>query len=100
LSKWNPIEHRLFSQITRNWAGVPLRTWDTVLALIRGTGTSTGLTVNAVFQPGDYPTGVKVGDAAMAALNIERHAVCPKWNYTIRPRTPVQQSSKLREVIV
>lgn len=88
-SKWNPIEHRLFSQISRNWAGVPLRTWDTVLAFIRGTGTSTGLTVSAVFQPGDYPTGVKVSDAAMAALNIQRHAVCPQWNYTIRPRPPV-----------
>ena len=99
-SKWNPIEHRLFSQISRNWAGVPLRSWDTVLALIRGTRTFTGLTVNALFQPGDYPTGVKVSDAAMAALNIERHGVCPKWNYTIRPRTPVQATSKLRELIV
>ena len=54
-SKWNPIEHRLFSQISRNWAGVPLRTWDTLLAFIRGTTTTSGLAVKAVFQPGDYP---------------------------------------------
>jgi DDE family transposase len=99
-SKWNPIEHRLFSQISRNWAGVPLRTWDTSLAFIRGTTTSSGLTVSVVFQPGEYPTGVKVSDAEMNSLNIERHAVCPNWNYTIRPRTPVPKPSELRELIV
>lgn len=88
-SKWNPIEHRLFSQISRNWAGVPLRTWDTLLAFIRGTTTSTGLAVQADFQPGNYPTGVTVSDAEMKALNIEHHAVCPTWNYTIRPRATV-----------
>jgi hypothetical protein len=99
-SKWNPIEHRLFSQISRNWAGVPLRTWETVLAFIRGTTTSGGLRVRAVFQPGEYPTGVKVSNAAMKALNIERHAVCPTWNYTIRPRPPAPCSSELQELIV
>ena len=99
-SKWNPIEHRLFSQISRNWAGVPLRTWDTVLAFISGTATSTGLAVHAEFQPGDYPTGVKVSDAEMKALNIEHHLICPTWNYTIRPRTPVPNSSELRELIL
>jgi hypothetical protein len=88
-SKWNPIEHRLFSQISCNWAGVPLRTWDTLVAFIRGTTTSTGLVVQAEFQPGDYPTGVTISDAEMKALNIEHHAVCPTWNYTIRPRAPV-----------
>ncbi len=99
-SKWNPIEHRLFSQISRNWAGVPLRTWDTLLAFICGTVTSTGLVVHAEFQPGDYPTGVKVSDADMKALNIEHHIICPTWNYTIRPRTPVPTSSELRELIL
>jgi hypothetical protein len=99
-SKWNPIEHRLFSQISRNWAGVPLRTWDTLLAFIRGTTTAKGLVVQAVFQPGDYPIGQKVSDDQMATLNIERHAVCPIWNYTIRPRTPAPSSSQLREFIV
>ena len=87
-SKWNPIEHRLFSQISCNWAGVPLRTWETVLALIRGTTTQTGLSVHAIFQPGHYPKGQKVSDAEMATLNIEHHPICPTWNYTIRPRTP------------
>ena len=89
-SKWNPIEHRLFSQISRNWAGVPLRTWDTLLAFMRGTTTTTGLAVRAVFQPGDYPKGQKVSDAHMDALNVEPHATLPLWNYTIRPRTPAQ----------
>jgi hypothetical protein len=88
-SKWNPIEHRLFSQISCNWAGVPLRTWDTAIALIRGTRTATGLVVQAIFNPCDYPTGQKVSDAEMAALHIEHHPICPTWNYTIRPRTPI-----------
>src|SRR5258707_4791028 len=74
-SKWNPIEHRLFSQISCNWAGVPLRTWDTLLAFIRGTTTSSGLTVRAVLERGIYPTGQKITDAQMTALPIERHAV-------------------------
>jgi len=87
-SKWNPIEHRLFSQISCNWAGVPLRTWDTLLAFIRGTTTSSGLTVRAVLERGMYPTGQKITDAQMDALRIEHHAVCPQWNYTIRPRIP------------
>src|SRR5216683_3282755 len=87
-SKWNPIERRLFRQISCNWAGVLLRTSDTLLAFIRGTNTSRGLAVTAVLQPGEYPTGQKITDAEMAALNLEHHAVCPTWNYTIRPRTP------------
>jgi hypothetical protein len=95
----DPIEHRLFSQISCNWAGVPLRTWDTVLAFVRGTHTATGLVVQAVFNPSEYPTGQRVSDAAMAALDIEHHPICPTWNYTIRPRTPVPRSTELREPI-
>jgi hypothetical protein len=64
-----------------------------VLAFIRGTTTTTGLVVQAVFKPGDYPTGRKISDAQMAALNIEHHAICPTWNYTIRPRTPPPNST-------
>lgn len=87
-SKWNPIERRLFSHISNNWAGVPLRTWDTLLGFIRGTSTAAGLTVQAVFQEGDYPTGQTVSDAEMAALRIEYHTICPQWNYTLQPRSP------------
>jgi hypothetical protein len=85
-SKWNPIEHRLFGPISVNWAGKPLRTWDTLLAYIHGTETGAGLKVNAFLQNGVYNTGQSVSDAEMKALNLERHTVCPNWNYTIRPR--------------
>ena len=85
-SKWNPTEHRLFGQISRNWAGKPLRTWETLLGYIRGTATSTGLQVRAYLDAELYPTGERVSDAEMAGLNLERHEICPTWNYTIRPR--------------
>jgi hypothetical protein len=88
-SKWNPIEHRLFSHISINWAGKPLRTLDTMLAYIRGTTTITGLKVKASLVEGDYETGQSVSDAEMERLNLERHAVCPNWNYTIRPRSGI-----------
>jgi hypothetical protein len=84
-SKWNPIEHRLFSHISINWAGKPLRSWDTLLAYLRGTTTSTGLEVQAFLQEGVYTTGQSVSEADMQTLNLERHAICPYWNYTIRP---------------
>lgn len=85
-SKWNPIEHRLFSHISLNWAGKPLRTWEVLLGYIRGTTTTTGLQVDAFRLEGQYETGQRVSDAAMEALNLTRHTVCPIWNYTIRPR--------------
>jgi hypothetical protein len=85
-SKWNPIEHRLFSQVSLNWAGQPLRTWETLLGYLRGTQTSTGLQVRAYLDDTVYATGETVSDAEMARLHLERHAVCPTWNYTIRPR--------------
>ena len=85
-SKWNPIEHRLFGPISLNWAGQPLRTFETMLAFIRGTVTETGLKVEAFLIEKLYQTGLKVADKVMKSLNIERHAICPNWNYTIRPR--------------
>jgi hypothetical protein len=85
-SKWNPIEHRLFGPISINWAGKPLRSWDTMLAYIQGTRTSTGLEVSAFLQDGEYKTGQRVSDAEMKTLNLERHETCPNWNYTLRPR--------------
>lgn len=88
-SKWNPVEHRLFSYISINWAGKPLRSFDTLLAYIRGTTTTTGLTVKAFLLEGVYEKGQRVSDAEMRALNLERHTVCPNWNYTILPRPNV-----------
>ena len=85
-SKWNPIEHRLFSQISQNWAGEPLRTFDTMLGYIRDTTTSTGLKVSAQLLTGAFAVGKKVADVVMKTLKIEHHTVCPKWNYTIHPR--------------
>lgn len=84
-SKYNPIEHRLFSYISINWAGKPLRTFDTVLNYIRDTTTKTGLKVKAFLNEKIYEKGLKVTDAEMKALNLERSDICPQWNYTIRP---------------
>jgi hypothetical protein len=85
-SKWNPVEHRLFGPISLNWAGHPLRSWDTMLAYLRGTTTTTGLAVSAELHERGYPKGQSVSDADFAQLNLEPHAVCPQWNYTLRPR--------------
>jgi hypothetical protein len=87
-SKWNPVEHRLFSQISRNWSGVPLRNPELMLALIRGTVTASGLRVTAEWTDREYQRGVAVTGAQMAELNIEHHDLCPRWNYTIKPRGP------------
>jgi hypothetical protein len=86
-SKWNPVEHRLFAPISLNWAGKPLRTWETMLAYIRGTTTTTGLQVEAFRHDAVYETGLSVSDAEMETLNLQRHALCPSWTYTIRPRS-------------
>ena len=86
-SKWNPIEHRLFNEISKTWAGCPLRSFDDVLHYIRETQTQTGLMVQAHLVTETYETGVKVPNEQMDALNIEYHDVCPQWNYTIRPRS-------------
>jgi hypothetical protein len=85
-SKWNPVEHRLFSQISRNWEGKPLRTLGIMLGYIRGTTTTTGLTVTAHLDENTYRKGQKVGRDEMEHLNLECHEVCPQWNYTISPR--------------
>jgi hypothetical protein len=86
-SKWNPIEHRLFSFISLNWAGKPLRSLNCITALIRGTTTQTGLTVKAAQIKRDYPTKVKVSDQEMATLKLTRRKICPQWNYVLHPRT-------------
>ena len=85
-SKWNPIEHRLFSYISVNWAGKPLRSFETLLGFIRNTTTETGLRVKAILSPKVYQKSIKVSDKEIAALNLTRRSVCPQWNYIIRPR--------------
>ena len=86
-SKWNPIEHRLFSQISATWAGSVLSTLLIVLGFIRRTTTATGLQVTATHFDRTYATGLKVSKAEFQALQLTRHDVCPQWNYTIRPRS-------------
>jgi hypothetical protein len=85
-SKWNPIEHRLFSEISKTWAGCPLRSFEIILQYLRQTTTETGLRVLAHRVTQVYQKGLEVADEVMATLNITYHAVCPQWNYTIRPR--------------
>ena len=85
-SKWNPIEHRLFGPISINWAAQPLRTFDTMLACIRGTVTTTGLRVKAFLVEQVYEKGHTASKEIMRSLNLQPHAVCPRWNYTIKPR--------------
>jgi hypothetical protein len=103
-SKWNPVEHRLFGPISSNWAGKPLRTWEALLACLRGTTTRTGLTVSACRDERPYATGQGVSEAEMAALNLEHHAVNPSWNYTPRPRAGAGVSDTLatsiREIVL
>ena len=84
-SKWNPIEHRLFSQISNNWAGEPLTDLDKILQFIRTTKTESGLTVNAYLIPDKYDIGIKISDAEMRRLNIVPHDTLGRWNYTVRP---------------
>jgi Rhodopirellula transposase DDE domain len=84
-SKWNKIEHRLFSQITMNWRGRPLTSHETILQLIGATTTATGLTVTATLDTGSYPIGIKISDREMAALPITRDEFHGDWNYTLHP---------------
>lgn len=84
-SKWNPIEHRVFCQIQRNWAAQPLESYEKVLKYLRTTTTQTGLMVSAYLLEGTYKTGVTVTDKQMAAIPITRHQRLPLWNYTLTP---------------
>ena len=85
-SKYNPVEHRLFSEISKNWAGRPLDSYETILNYIATTTTTTGLSVKAYLVPTDYPTGVKISDEEMAELQLRLHDTQPARNYTISPR--------------
>ncbi|MFJ2722600.1 ISAzo13 family transposase [Streptomyces sp. NPDC087437] len=87
-SKWNKIEHRLFSRISTNWRGRPLTSHEVVVNTIGATRTRTGLTVHAELDPAAYPTGVTVSDEVMAALPLTAHDWHGTWNYTLRPEPP------------
>jgi hypothetical protein len=86
-SKWNKIEHRLFSFISLNWKGQPLVSYETVVNLIGATRTQTGLRVRAELDAKQYEAGVKIPDEEMERINLRPHSVNPLWNYTISPRT-------------
>jgi hypothetical protein len=85
-SKWNKIEHRLFSFITQNWRGKPLVNHQTIINLIASTTTNTGLTVRAAIDTNEYPTKTKVSDAELADLRLKRDDFHGEWNYTLNPR--------------
>ena len=85
-SKWNKIEHRLFSFITQNWRGKPLVSHQVIVQLIAATTTKAGLTVRCELDPNSYPAGIKVADVELAAVNLQRHDFHGEWNYTISPR--------------
>ena len=85
-SKWNKIEHRLFSFISMNWKGKPLVNYETIINLISSTTTKTGLTVVARFDDREYEKGRKITNGKMSKSNLEPHSLHPRWNYSIYPR--------------
>ena len=84
-SKWNKIEHRMFSHITRNWRGRPLVSHEVIINLIANTTTRTGLKIRAALDTGIYPTGITVTDEELAALNLKRSDFHGEWNYKLLP---------------
>ena len=87
-SKWNPIDHRLFSFISLNWAGVPLESYALILNYLRTTTTTTGLTVDATLNRKRYDTGKKISTELYRQIEIQHDAILPQWNYTIQPSHP------------
>jgi hypothetical protein len=85
-SKWNLVEHRLFSEISKHWAGQPLADYETIVRLIGDTRTQTGLAVNCTLSTRQYPTGVQISKQQIDDLDLLRHPVLPEWNYTLLPR--------------
>ena len=85
-SKWNPIEHRLFSEISKNWAGRPLDSLQTMLNYIQTTTTAGGLNIRAYLDTREYAKGVRISDADMNALALKKRSELERWNYAISPR--------------
>lgn len=92
-SKWNKIEHRMFSFISLNWQGQPLVSYETVLNLISGTKTRTGLRIKAKLDRKRYETGVEITEEQMRSINLQPHTVHPQWNYTIAPGSARRSTS-------
>lgn len=88
-SKWNKIEHRLFSFISKNWRGQPLISLAVIVDLIGSTKTETGLAIDCVIDKNIYPKGIEVFDEEFDTINIKRHKFHGEWNYTISPQTKV-----------
>ncbi len=86
-SKWNKIEHRFFSQISKNWRGRPLETLETIVNLIASTTTTTGLKVMCAVDKNTYECGIRVSDEEMEGINIQKNEFCGNWNYTILPNS-------------
>jgi len=89
-SKWNPVEHRLFGPIEKNWAGQPLRSMNILLGFIRGTTTQTGLKVKARWNKRTYQTKEKISKNEKKNINFKKHKVIPLWNYTIFPKNKMK----------
>jgi len=85
-SKWNKIEHRLFSAISMNWRGRPLTSYEVMVELIGSTTTRTGLKVHAEHDTGSYPRGVEVTDEELEAVPLKPHKFHGEWNYTVTPK--------------
>ena len=86
-SKWNKIEHRLFSAITQNWRGKPLVSHEAIVQLIAATTTQTGLSVRCELDTNEYPKAKKISDEEMAKLCLQPHTFHGEWNYDIKPTT-------------
>ena len=91
-SKWNKIEHRLFSFITQNWRAKPLVSYRVIVDLIAATTTKTGLRVQCELDANSYPKGIVVSDAEMAGINIKRADFHGEWKYTIAPSDPLREA--------
>jgi len=85
-SKWNKIEHRMFSYISKNWRGRPLITRETVVQLISNTKTKTGLKIKAQLDLRNYEIGKKISEKQMQCINLKEYKICGKWNYKILPQ--------------
>jgi hypothetical protein len=89
-SKWNKIEHRLFSHISMNWKGRPRVSFETIVDLISSTRTATGLRVKARLDTNKYSKGIKISDAEMRMIDIQRNEFHGEWNYTIQPQSVLE----------